>query len=249
MTPVPDVSPHPCTIASLPQTSDGNIPSLGQGPGSNPLLRPCAGQLVAVAVVDILPESLSSKYFFWDPGHAGLSPGRLSALLEIEHVRAAGAACPGLRYYMMGFYIATCSKMSYKARPILQVVLELTQALPTPLASPQPTLMRHACTTLQHHLTEMRPHTGQPCQPCATLGVTQRHALLRAGTRFDCAMPAHVFAGGVPPVRAAVPHGAVLGARGKMLGGTGERQLRRAQRPARSAGGPRSRAGICQSAG
>ena len=76
--------------------------------------RPCAGQLIAVAVVDILPGSLSSKYFFWDPGHARLSPGRLSALLEIEWVRAAGAACPGLRYYMMGFYIATCPKMSYK---------------------------------------------------------------------------------------------------------------------------------------
>jgi len=70
--------------------------------------------LIAVAVVDILPGSLSSKYFFWDPGHAWLSPGRLSALLEIEWVRAAGAACPGLRYYMMGFYIATCPKMSYK---------------------------------------------------------------------------------------------------------------------------------------
>jgi len=78
--------------------------------------RPCAGQLIAVAVVDILPRSLSSKYFFWDPGHAWLSPGRLSALLEIEWVRAAGAACPGLRYYMMGFYIATCPKMSYKVR-------------------------------------------------------------------------------------------------------------------------------------
>ena len=73
-----------------------------------------AGQLIAVAVVDILPGSLSSKYFFWDPGYAWLSPGRLSALLEIEWVRAAGAACPGLRYYMMGFYIATCPKMSYK---------------------------------------------------------------------------------------------------------------------------------------
>ena len=79
-----------------------------------------AGQLIAVAVVDILPESLSSKYFFWDPGHAWLSPGRLSALLEIEWVRAAGASCPSLRYYMMGFFIASCVKMSYKARPNAQ---------------------------------------------------------------------------------------------------------------------------------
>ena len=69
-----------------------------------------------MAVVDILPGSLSSKYFFWDPGHAWLSLGRLSALLEIEWVRAAGAGCPSLRYYMMGFFIASCSKMSYKAR-------------------------------------------------------------------------------------------------------------------------------------
>ena len=92
------------------------LPNSSYWPSPSPkLARLSAGQLIAVAVVDILPASLSSKYFFWDPGHAWLSPGRLSALLEIEWVRAAGAACPSLRYYMMGFYIATCSKMSYKA--------------------------------------------------------------------------------------------------------------------------------------
>lgn len=29
----------------------------------------CAGRLAAVSVIDILPSCISSKYFFWDPGH------------------------------------------------------------------------------------------------------------------------------------------------------------------------------------
>ncbi|GAX75009.1 hypothetical protein CEUSTIGMA_g2455.t1 [Chlamydomonas eustigma] len=47
------------------------------------------GKLVAVGVVDVLPRCLSSVYFFWDPGCAMLSLGKLSALKEIEWVQQA----------------------------------------------------------------------------------------------------------------------------------------------------------------
>eukprot|EP00803_Ostreobium_quekettii_P002754 evm.model.scf_527.5 EVM.evm.TU.scf_527.5 scf_527:56635-64501(+) len=71
------------------------------------------GRLVAVGVVDVLPRCLSSKYLFWDPDLAALSLGKVSALKEIEWVRAA--ASPRLQYYYMGYYIHGCTKMRYKA--------------------------------------------------------------------------------------------------------------------------------------
>ncbi|KAF8071041.1 ATE1 [Scenedesmus sp. PABB004] len=73
------------------------------------------GRLVAVGVVDVLPRCLSSKYFFWDPALAGLSPGRYGALREIGWVGAAAARAPALAYYYLGYYIHTCPKMAYKA--------------------------------------------------------------------------------------------------------------------------------------
>ena len=59
----------------------------------------CAGVLVAVAVLDVLPRCLSSKYVFWDPDLAHLSLGKLTALREIAWVQAAARACPRLHYY------------------------------------------------------------------------------------------------------------------------------------------------------
>lgn len=59
---------------------------------------------------------LSSKYFFWDPEYAFLSPGRFSALKEIDWVLdALAAGATSLQYYYMGYYIHTCPKMRYKA--------------------------------------------------------------------------------------------------------------------------------------
>ena len=52
-----------------------------------------------MAVLDVLPRCLSSKYAFWDPDLAGLSLGTLTALREIAWVLDASRACPRLRYY------------------------------------------------------------------------------------------------------------------------------------------------------
>eukprot|EP00983_Pelagomonas_calceolata_P072326 1151673-Pelagomonas_calceolata.AAC.6 len=51
--------------------------------------RACAGKLMAVGVVDVLPRCLSSVYLFWDSQFAHLAPGKLSALKEIEWVQQA----------------------------------------------------------------------------------------------------------------------------------------------------------------
>ncbi|CAK7325846.1 unnamed protein product [Dovyalis caffra] len=73
------------------------------------------GRLVAVGVIDILPKCLSSKYLFWDPDFAFLSLGKYSALQEIDWVKENEVHCPSLKYYYLGYYIHSCSKMRYKA--------------------------------------------------------------------------------------------------------------------------------------
>ena len=42
--------------------------------------------------------------------------GVWSALQEIDWTQQAARHCPALRFYVMGFYIHSCPKMTYKAR-------------------------------------------------------------------------------------------------------------------------------------
>ncbi|CAH8260089.1 unnamed protein product [Arabidopsis lyrata] len=72
-------------------------------------------RLIAVGVIDILPNCLSSKYLFWDPDFASLSLGNYSALQEIDWVKQNQAHCATLEYYYLGYYIHSCNKMRYKA--------------------------------------------------------------------------------------------------------------------------------------
>jgi arginine-tRNA-protein transferase len=92
---------------------DGSTPTCGFG--SFHQQYRIDGKLVAVGVIDILPNCLSSKYLFWDPDLAFLSLGKYSALQEIKWVQEANKVCPSLSYYYLGFYIHTCPKMRYKA--------------------------------------------------------------------------------------------------------------------------------------
>lgn len=73
------------------------------------------GILIAVGVIDILPECVSSVYFFYDPDYSFLSLGTYASLREIALVRELSKTCPALTNYYLGFYIPTCPKMRYKA--------------------------------------------------------------------------------------------------------------------------------------
>ncbi|KAF8365300.1 ate-1 [Pristionchus pacificus] len=72
------------------------------------------GSIIAVGVIDILTESVSAKYLFYDPDYSFLSLGTYTALREIELVRKLVREMPRLRYYYMGYYISDCPKMRYK---------------------------------------------------------------------------------------------------------------------------------------
>lgn len=77
------------------------------------------GNLVAVGVLDLLPQAVSAVYFMYHEAIHTWSPGKLSALRE-----AALAFEEGYRWYMMGFYIHSCPKMKYKADFHPQFILD-----------------------------------------------------------------------------------------------------------------------------
>jgi len=72
-------------------------------------------RLLAVAVVDHLPDGLSAVYTFYDPCATARGLGVFAVLQEIELVRELG-----LDYLYLGYWIRQSRKMAYKTgfRPI-----------------------------------------------------------------------------------------------------------------------------------
>jgi len=73
--------------------------------------RTPAGKLIGVGICDHCDQSLSSVYFYFDPAESKLSLGTFSAVHEIEWCRQAGVP-----YLYLGYWIAGCDTMQYKAR-------------------------------------------------------------------------------------------------------------------------------------
>jgi arginine-tRNA-protein transferase len=67
-------------------------------------------QTVAISIVDVCPDTLSSVCHFFDPTHASRSLGVYSVLAEIDVAHRLG-----LRWYSLGYWIAGAPTMAYKA--------------------------------------------------------------------------------------------------------------------------------------
>ncbi|MDG4577277.1 MAG: arginyltransferase [Defluviicoccus sp.] len=74
-------------------------------------IRTPAGHLVGVCLTDRMSDGLSAVYSFFDPRLARRSLGSFIILTLIEQARRAG-----LPHVYLGFWIAECQKMAYKAR-------------------------------------------------------------------------------------------------------------------------------------
>ena len=70
-----------------------------------------AGQLLAVALVDVLSDGLSMVYSFFDPDEAGRS---LGTFMILDHI--ARAKRMGLDYVYLGYWVRGSKKMDYKGR-------------------------------------------------------------------------------------------------------------------------------------
>ncbi len=69
------------------------------------------GRLLAVGVYDDLPNAYSAVYCYFEPNEPRRSLGTLNILWLIEHARQTGR-----RHVYLGYYVAGCRKMNYKAR-------------------------------------------------------------------------------------------------------------------------------------
>jgi arginine-tRNA-protein transferase len=77
------------------------------------------GKLIAVGVLDLLPQCVSAVYFMYDESVHQHGFGKLGALREI-----ALAKEEGYRWWYAGFYIHSCVKMRYKGDYSPQYVLD-----------------------------------------------------------------------------------------------------------------------------
>lgn len=95
------------------------------------------GELVGVGLVDWLPKSLSSVYFYHAPDWRRLSPGTFSVLCEVELARQLE-----LDFVYLGYSIRDCPSMAYKSNFRPHEIL-----LSRPEDEEQPTWLKPATET------------------------------------------------------------------------------------------------------
>lgn len=100
--------------------------------------------LVAVDLIDVLDEGISSVYCYYDPNHAQLSLGKYTLLEQISLAKRLG-----LKWLYLGYYVNGCQSLEYKATydplkilkgrpqedeiPLWENVISKTQAVSQPL--------------------------------------------------------------------------------------------------------------------
>jgi len=68
-------------------------------------------KLIAVDLIDILPDGLSSIYFYYDPAYAKYSLGKLSLYHQIRYAQQSNKS-----WIYLGYYVQECPSLSYKAQ-------------------------------------------------------------------------------------------------------------------------------------
>ncbi|KAI1008177.1 hypothetical protein K3495_g61 [Podosphaera aphanis] len=77
------------------------------------------GKLIAMGVIDLLPQCVSAVYFMYDETVKEYNFGKLGAMREIALARELG-----YRWWYPGFYIHNCVKMRYKGDYLPQFILD-----------------------------------------------------------------------------------------------------------------------------
>lgn len=67
-------------------------------------------KLIAVDLIDILEDGISSIYFYYDPSYSHLSLGKLSLLLQIQYAKEVKK-----QWIYLGYYVEDCPSLNYKA--------------------------------------------------------------------------------------------------------------------------------------
>ncbi|TVR44867.1 MAG: arginyltransferase [Planctomycetota bacterium] len=83
----------------------------GSSPGGELEARDGNGRLLAVSILDIGDDGLSSVYCYWHPDQAWRGLGTYMILREIQRCRELG-----LPWLYLGYSVEGCRKMTYKRR-------------------------------------------------------------------------------------------------------------------------------------
>jgi leucyl-tRNA---protein transferase len=67
-------------------------------------------RLIGVGLIDILPQGLSSVYFYHAPDWRTKAPGVFSLMCEFDFCRERG-----IPYLYLGYWIERCPSMAYKS--------------------------------------------------------------------------------------------------------------------------------------
>jgi arginine-tRNA-protein transferase len=67
-------------------------------------------RLIAVDLIDILADGISSIYFYYDPDFAHYSLGKLSLYKQIEYAKKTEK-----KWIYLGYYVEECPSLAYKA--------------------------------------------------------------------------------------------------------------------------------------
>lgn len=68
-----------------------------------------SGRLIAVGILDVEPQALSTVYCYFDPDCSAASPGTFNILWTLDYARREG-----LPLVYLGYYVHACPKMNYK---------------------------------------------------------------------------------------------------------------------------------------
>jgi arginine-tRNA-protein transferase len=67
-------------------------------------------KLIGVDLIDILPNGVSSIYFYYDPDYKKYALGKLSMYMQIKFAKESGKD-----WIYMGYYVKDCPSLSYKS--------------------------------------------------------------------------------------------------------------------------------------
>lgn len=76
-------------------------------------------RLIAVDLIDILDDGISSIYFYYDPDYEKLSLGKLSLLNQIKFAKGYQR-----KWIYLGYYVEQCPSLSYKSYYTPYITLE-----------------------------------------------------------------------------------------------------------------------------
>ncbi|TBU58360.1 arginine-tRNA-protein transferase [Dichomitus squalens] len=137
--------PRPITYLS------GAPSHLPQSYGSFHQLHRIDGQLIAMSVIDVVPNCVSSVYFMYEKKWEKFSLGKLSAMREVSLVKEMHeAGLTDMKFLYMGFYIHSCVKMRYKGEYSPTYVLDPEDYTWFPLEQFRPHLDQYHYASCAH---------------------------------------------------------------------------------------------------